>query len=144
MDRNKVENILSEIGIPANVKGFDYIADAIDVFGEMGYRISVTKTLYPEIAKRNNTTSSRVERSIRHAFEIANSTRGDYENYEKYIGFTNTTNYAALISLYKHIKADCKEPEKEERSAGITEITPEMERAIMEIVRKELKRMVSA
>lgn len=138
MDRNKVENILSEIGIPANVKGFDYIADAIDVFGEMGYRISVTKTLYPEIAKRNNTTSSRVERAIRHAFEIANSTRGDYENYEKYIGFTNTTNYSALISLYKHI-----ESEKTETTTKPNEISPRLESAIRRIIREELNRIVS-
>lgn len=144
MDRNKVENILSEIGIPASVKGFDYIVDAMEVFEEHGYKVSVTKFLYPEIAKRNNSVSSRVERAIRHALEIANSTRGDYENYEKYIGFTNTTNSAALISLYKHIKADCKEPEKAECSAWISGITPEMERAIREIVRRELKRMVSA
>lgn len=130
MNRSKVEDVLFSMGIPANVKGFDYIADAMEVFEEMGYQISVTKTLYPEIAKRNNTTSSRVERAIRHALEIANSTRGDYENYEKYIGFTNTTNSAALISLYKHIKSDCKEVEKPECSTGICGITPEMERAV--------------
>lgn len=142
MNRNKVENILSEIGIPANVKGFDYIADAMEVFEEHGHRVSVTKILYPEIAKRNNSIPSRVERAIRHALEIANSTRGDYENFEKYIGFTNTTNSAALISLYKHIKR-----EEEEEKVGIanqpSKISPELDSMIRKIVKEELRRMLA-
>lgn len=144
MDRNKVENILSEIGIPANVKGFDCIADAMEIFEEHGHRVSVTKFLYPKIAKKNNTTSSRVERAIRHAFEIANSTRGDYKNFEKYIGFTNTTNSAALISLYKHIKADCAEKGEVTVAPEPEQISPELESSLRRIIREELKRMVSA
>lgn len=142
MDRNKVESILSEIGIPASVKGFDYISDAMEVFEEHGYKVSVTKFLYPEIAKRNNSVSSRVERAIRHALEIANSTRGDYKNYEKYIGFTNTTNSAALISLYKHIKGE-EEEEKAGIASQLSEISPELDSVIRRIVREELRRMVA-
>lgn len=143
MGRNKVENILSEIGIPASVKGFDYIADAMEVFEEHGHRVSVTGFLYPEIAKKNNTIPTCVERNIRHALEIANSARGDYENFEKYIGFINTTNSAALISLYKHIKADCEEPEKVAAEPIPKSISPELESAIRRIIREELKRIVS-
>lgn len=143
MDRNKVENILFKIGIPTNVKGFDYIADAMEVFEENGHRISITKCLYPEIAKRNDTTPSRVERAIRHALEIANSTRGDYENFEKYIGLTNTTNSAALISLYKHIKRESiEETKKESSDSEIKSLSPEMTAWIRKIVREELKRIV--
>ena len=143
MDKNKVEKILSEIGIPASVKGFDYIADAMEVFEEHGHRISITGFLYREIAKRNKTTPSRVERAIRHAFDIASSTRGDRDNFEKYIGFTNTTNSAALISLYKHIKAEHEEIQKPDSRVEIKEISPELEFVIRRIIKEELKRIGS-
>lgn len=106
MDRNKVEDVLFALRIPANVKGFTYIPDAMEIYEKNGLDISVTKWLYPEIAKKNKTTPSRVERSIRHAFSIASSTRGDSGAYKKYIGVMNTTNAAALTSLYKHIKRE--------------------------------------
>lgn len=142
MNRNKVESVLSEIGIPANVKGFDYIADAMEVFEEHGHRVPVIKILYTEIAKRNETTPSRVERAIRHAFEIANSYRGDYEAFEKYIGHMNTTNGAALTSLYKHIKRE-EEEEKAGIASQISEIGPELDSMIRRIVKEELRRIVS-
>lgn len=143
MDRNKVDDTISSIGIPANVKGFDYIADAMEVFEEHGYRVSVTGFLYPEIAKRNSTTSCRVERAIRHAFEIASSTRGDSGAYKKYIGVVNTTNAAALTSLYKHIKRESDEPEQEDTNSDSKGINPELESAIRRIIREELNRIVS-
>lgn len=131
------------IGIPANVKGFKYISDAMDIYENDGCGVSTTKWLYPEIARRNNTVASRVERDIRHAFEIANSTRGDYENFEKYIGFVNTTNSAALISLYKHIKRESEGLEKEDEQTDLEPkgISPELEFAIRRIMREELKQI---
>lgn len=143
MDRSKVEDVLFAIGIPANVKGFKYITDAMEVLENDGCGISVTKWLYPEIAKKNKATPSRVERAIRHAFEIAKSARGDYENFEKYIGFVNTTNSAALISLYKHIKRESEGMEKEDEQTDLEPkgISPELEFAIRRIMREELKQI---
>lgn len=142
MNRNKVEDALFSIGITANLKGFKYIVDALEVIEEEGCDVSMTKVLYPKVAKMNRTTTSRVERAIRHAFEISNSDRGDYEVFEKYIGHINTTNGAALTSLYKHIKR-----EEEEEKVGIanqpSKISPELDSTIRKIVKKELRRIVS-
>lgn len=91
----------------------------------------------------NHTTESRVERAIRHAFEIANSDRGDYEVFEKCIGHINTTNGAALTSLYKHIKRE-EEEEKAGIASQLSKISPELDSMIRRIVKEELRRMVSA
>lgn len=67
-----ITNIIHEIGVPAHIKGYQYIRDAITlVVGDMDLLSAVTKELYPAIAKLNNTTPSRVERAIRHAIEVA-------------------------------------------------------------------------
>lgn len=142
MNRNKVEDVLFAIGIPANVKGFKYIVDAIEVIERYGCTVSITGVLYPEVADMNHTTPSRAERAIRHAFEIANSERGDYEVFEKYIGHINTNNGAALTSLYKRIKRE-EEEEKTDMAKQIAEISPELESMIRNVVREELRRMVS-
>ena len=76
MNRNKVEDVLFAIGIPANVKGLKYIIDAMEIIERDGCTVSITGVLYPEVADMNHTTPSRVERDIRHAFETANSERG--------------------------------------------------------------------
>lgn len=141
MDRNKVEDVLFAIGIPANVKGFKYIVDAMEIIERDGCTVSITGVLYPEVADMNRTTPSRVERAIRHAFEIASSKRGDYEVFEKYIGHINTNNGAALTSLYKRIKRE--EEEKAEMVKQIAEISPELESMIRKVVREELRRMVA-
>lgn len=140
MDRNKVEDVLLSMGITANLKGFQYIADALDVVERDGCEVSMTKVLYPEVAKNNNTIATRVERAIRHAIGIGNSTRGNYEVFEKYIGHLNHTNGAALTSLYKNIK---KEEKREEINADTKEISPDFEIVIRKILREELKRIVS-
>lgn len=140
MNRNKVEDVLFAIGIPANMKGFKYIVDAMEIIERDGCTISITGVLYPEVADMNRTTPSRVERAIRHAFEIANSERGDYEVFEKYIGHINTNNGAALTSLYKRIK---REEEKAEMAKQIAEISPELESMIRKVVREELLRMAT-
>lgn len=67
-----VTKMLHEIGIPAHIKGYQYLRDAIAIsVQEDDNLISVTKVLYPTIAKNHDTTSSRVERAIRHAIEVA-------------------------------------------------------------------------
>lgn len=68
----QITNIIHDIGVPAHIKGYQYIRDAIRlVVEDMDLLGAVTKELYPAIAKLNNTTPSRVERAIRHAIEVA-------------------------------------------------------------------------
>lgn len=105
MDRNKVEDVLFAMGIPANHRGFDYIVDAMEVIEKEGCTVSATKALYPAIAKRNKTTPGKVERAIRYTLECVYRS-GNQEVLEKYIGFANRTNTPALVSLYRHIKRE--------------------------------------
>lgn len=106
MNRAKIEDTLLAMGVPAGIKGFNYIADAIQIFDERGTDIGITKELYPTIAKKNNTTLSRTERAIRHAFEVARSHKGNPEVVEKYIGFKNCNNSNSLKQLYMMLKRE--------------------------------------
>ncbi|MDD3252628.1 MAG: sporulation transcription factor Spo0A [Lachnospiraceae bacterium] len=86
-----VTKLLHEIGIPAHIKGYQYLRDAIAIsVSEEEMLVSVTKVLYPTIAKRHNTTPSRVERAIRHAIEVAWS-RGRLETIHDLFGYTVNT-----------------------------------------------------
>ncbi len=83
-----VTSIIHEVGVPAHIKGYQYVREAIMITVEnMEVINSVTKVLYPEVAKRFHTTSSRVERAIRHAIEVAWD-RGDLETLQKFFGYT--------------------------------------------------------
>ena len=74
--------------MPAHIKGYQYLREAILIaVADMDVINAVTKVLYPEVAKRFNTTASRVERAIRHAIEVAWD-RGDLETLQKYVGYT--------------------------------------------------------
>ena len=87
-DELTVTEILHQIGVPAHIKGYQFLRDAILLtMNEPEYINAVTKRLYPEIAKRNGTTASRVERAIRHAIEVAWS-RGRMETIEELFGYT--------------------------------------------------------
>ena len=80
--------VIHEIGVPAHIKGYQYLREAIILTVEnMDVINAVTKVLYPEVAKRFGTTPSRVERAIRHAIEVAWD-RGDIETLQKYFGYT--------------------------------------------------------
>ncbi len=84
----KVTEILHEIGVPAHIKGYHYLRDSIIMAVEKPEIINaVTKQLYPSVAKKYETTSSRVERAIRHAIEVAWD-RGDVEVLNSYFGYT--------------------------------------------------------
>lgn len=86
--RAEVTAILNEIGMPAHIKGFQYTREAILMCVSDFDRINaVTKQLYPAVAKEFHTTSSRVERAIRHGIEVAWD-RGDLEVLQKYFGYT--------------------------------------------------------
>ena len=83
-----VTAIIHEIGVPAHIKGYQYVREAIIIaVQDMDVINAVTKVLYPEVAKRFNTTPSRVERAIRHAIEVAWD-RGDLETLQSYFGYT--------------------------------------------------------
>ncbi len=83
-----VTNIIHEVGVPAHIKGYQYLRDAIIMsVGDMEMLNSITKILYPTIAKRHQTTPSRVERAIRHAIEVAWS-RGKMDTIDELFGYT--------------------------------------------------------
>lgn len=88
---NDITQMLHEIGIPAHIKGYQYLRDAIAlVVRDAEMLASVTKVLYPTIAKKYQTTPSRVERAIRHAIEVAWS-RGKMDTINTIFGYTVST-----------------------------------------------------
>ena len=86
-----ITKMLHELGIPAHIKGYQYLRDAIaESVNDQEMLTSVTKVLYPTIAKKHQTTSSRVERAIRHAIEVAWG-RGSLEVIDELFGYTIST-----------------------------------------------------
>ena len=113
---SKVTAIIHEVGVPAHIKGYQYLREAICIaVNDMDVINAVTKVLYPTVAKKFGTTSSRVERAIRHAIEVAWD-RGDLETLQKYFGYTvNSTKgkptnseFIAMISD-RLVLENCKE-----------------------------------
>jgi two-component system response regulator (stage 0 sporulation protein A) len=87
LDAN-ITNVIHEIGVPAHIKGYLYLREAITmVYNEVDLLGAITKTLYPRIADKFNTTPSRVERAIRHAIEVAWS-RGNMDSIRSLFGYT--------------------------------------------------------
>ena len=83
-----VTSIIHEIGVPAHIKGYQYLREAIIIaVNDMDVINAITKVLYPEVAKAFNTTPSRVERAIRHAIEVAWD-RGDLDTLQRFFGYT--------------------------------------------------------
>ena len=88
----KITKIIHEIGIPAHIKGYLYLREAIFmVIEDMDFLGAITKELYPNIAIKFNTTPSRVERAIRHAIEVA-WTRGKIDTINRLFGYTVSNN----------------------------------------------------
>ncbi len=111
----EITEILHQIGVPAHIKGYQYVRDAIRLTVENPDMLnSVTKILYPTVAKNFKSTSSRVERAIRHAIEVAWD-RGDVEFLNSYFGYTiqsqrgkpTNSEFVAMISdkirLKRHV-----------------------------------------
>ena len=103
-----------EIGVPAHLKGYHYLRDAIILSGkDMEVVSSVTKLLYPTIAKHFKTTDQKVERAIRNAIEVSWS-RGNVETFEKIFGYsvasgrTRPTNRAYISRIADNIRQDYK------------------------------------
>ena len=83
-----VTSIIHEIGVPAHIKGYQYLREAIIIAVEdMDVINAITKVLYPQVAKTFQTTPSRVERAIRHAIEVAWD-RGDLDTLQRFFGYT--------------------------------------------------------
>ena len=83
-----VTSIIHEIGVPAHIKGYQYLREAIIIaVGDMDVINAITKVLYPQVAKAFQTTPSRVERAIRHAIEVAWD-RGDLDTLQRFFGYT--------------------------------------------------------
>ena len=123
IDKNKLLNdithILHEVGIPAHIKGYNYLRTGIE---EMYYSTSlqgrITKELYPLIARRYSTTSSRVERAIRHAIEVAWN-RGNVDSIDDIFGYTinaykaKPTNSEFISMIADRLKLEHQNQQKE-------------------------------
>ncbi len=125
--KTMVTSVIHEIGVPAHIKGYQYLREAIMIaVADMDVINAVTKVLYPEVAKRYATTPSRVERAIRHAIEVAWD-RGDLETLQKYFGYTVSVSkgQAHQFGVHRH---DCgpADPGAEKRKslAGLTSPVP--------------------
>lgn len=111
----KVTNLLGQIGMPRNIKGFNFVRQAI-ILAVQNPKImeSVTKELYPVIAKNSSTTANRVERAIRHAIEVVFQ-RGDLQtlqclfgpSFSSYKGKATNSEFIALLA--DHIRLQLKE-----------------------------------
>ena len=102
-----VTGIIHEIGVPANIKGYQYLREAIIIaVNDMDVINAITKVLYPQVAKTFQTTPSRVERAIRHAIEVAWD-RGDLDTLQRFFGYTvNSTKGKPTNSEFIALIAD--------------------------------------
>ena len=84
----RIANLFLTVGIPAHIKGYQYLREAIIIaVNDMDVINAITKVLYPQVAKTFGTTPSRVERAIRHAIEVAWD-RGDLDTLQRFFGYT--------------------------------------------------------
>jgi len=109
-----ITNIMLDIGVPAHLKGYHYLRDAIMLSGrDMEVVSSVTKLLYPTIAKRFKTTDQKVERAIRNAIEVSWA-RGNVETFERMFGYSATsgknrpTNSEYIARIADKVRLDFK------------------------------------
>lgn len=110
----KVTNIIHEVGVPAHIKGYQYLRDGIImVVNNIEIINQITKQLYPDLAKKYKTTPSRVERAIRHAIEVAWN-RGQVETVESIFGYTissskgKPTNSEFIAMIADKLRLDLK------------------------------------
>ena len=112
---SRVTKVIHQIGVPAHIKGYQYLRTAILMTMENNEIInSVTKVLYPTVAKKYGTTTSRVERAIRHAIEVAWD-RGDVDTLNSYFGYTiqnsrgkpTNSEFIAMIADNLRLKYKC-------------------------------------
>lgn len=135
----KIEDALIAMGIPASISGFDFIKDAVLILDRDGMKVKWTG-VYAEIGNKCGKSASKVERAIRHAFEVARSVRGDYDSVNHYIGFSNTNNASSICLLYRTIKREMEE--EQERTKHTDEQLVISENRVKEIVRETIKEML--
>lgn len=99
--KEKVGNVLLDLNITPNLNGFNYICDAIEIISEE--KAIRTCLLYEEVSKRNESTPTKVERAIRHAFSKIDK---ESENFKKYFGVKKLTNSSLLFTLYFKLKEE--------------------------------------
>ena len=109
-----ITEIMLDVGVPAHLKGYHYLRDAILLSGrDMEAVTSVTKLLYPEIARRFKTTDQKVERAIRNAIEVSWN-RGNTKTFEKVFGYsalsgrTRPTNSEYIARIADKVRLDIK------------------------------------
>ena len=109
-----ITNIMLDVGVPAHLKGYHYLRDAILLTGRnMEVVSSVTKMLYPAIARRFKTTDQKVERAIRNAIEVSWN-RGNMKTFEEMFGYsassgrTRPTNSEYIASIADKVRLDIK------------------------------------
>ena len=109
-----ITDIMLDIGVPAHLKGYHYLRDAIMLSGrDMEVVCSVTKLLYPTIAKHFRTTDQKVERAIRNAIEVS-WTRGNVKTFEKMFGYSvlsgraRPTNSEYIARIADKVRLDIK------------------------------------
>lgn len=109
-----ITGVMLDVGVPAHLKGYHYLRDAILLSGrDMEVVSSVTKLLYPTIAKRFKTTEQKVERAIRNAIEVS-WVRGNAETFEKMFGYsartgrTRPTNSEYIARIADKVRLDIK------------------------------------
>ena len=119
IDKNKelqssITTLLHSLGVPSHIKGYEYIREGIGLmYNDPSMLGAITKEMYPEIAVKYNTTSSRVERAIRHAIEVS-WTRGDYELMEEVFGHSvdydraKPTNSEFIATLADKLRLETK------------------------------------
>lgn len=110
----EITNLLHSLGIPSHIKGYSYIRDGVEMlYRDSSLVGSITKELYPSIASTYDTTSSRVERAIRHAIEVS-WVRGDYNLMEEIFGNSidfdrsKPTNSEFIVTLADRLKLNTK------------------------------------
>ena len=114
--KDYVIDVLMNIGVPAGIKGFTYICDAIELFNtDPYYPDGKISALYIDIAKKYHTTPSRVERSIRHAFDIA-LTKGDPDMVSRLSGSDKQTELHAIADTLSSNRA--RTPQTSGRTAS--------------------------
>ena len=132
----KIEDALIAMGVPASISGFDFIKDAVLILDRDGMKVKWTG-VYAEIGKKYGKSASKVERGIRHAFEVARSVRGDYDSVNHYIGFSNTNNASSICLLYRTIKREMEE--EQDRTKHTDEQLVISENRVKDIVREIIK-----
>ena len=105
--KNRAINALIEMGMPADLKGFEYIVDMMVLYQDDKERYDGIVNNYCTVAEKRNSTASKVERAIRHAFSVVLS-RGNAVAVEKYLTFDNTTNGSLLHLLYLRLEQEAE------------------------------------